>query len=109
MLHRWLPWLGRAYNDTQLAFRARITLAEDPRLTDVTLVSITSVNGVIQLKGRVPHATDKAHIEGAIRRALHTAGLPYARLVNALQARAAPWAQTTPIDQGSNRFVQPLA
>jgi hypothetical protein len=84
MLHRLLPWGGRTYPDAHLAFRARITLAENPLLADVTLVSITSAKGVIRLKGRVPHASDKARIEEAIRVALHTAGLPYARLVNAL-------------------------
>ena len=88
MLYRLLPWIGRTYNDAHLAFRARITIAEDPLLADITLVSIRSVNGVIHLKGRVPHATDKAHIEGAIRIALRTADLPYARLVNAFQASA---------------------
>ena len=109
MLHRWLPRRGYTYHDAHLAFRARITIAEDPLLADVTLVSITSAKGVIRLKGRVPHARDKAHIEGTIRAALHTAGLPYARLVNALQASAGPWAQNTPSAKGSNLFVQPLA
>ena len=89
MLHRWLPRRGYTYHDAHLAFRARITIAEDPLLADVTLVSITSAKGVIRLKGHVPHARDKAHIEGTIRTALHTAGLPYARLVNTLHASQA--------------------
>ena len=84
MLHRWLPWRGRTYHDAHLALRARIPLAEDPLLADVTLVSITCAKGVIRLKGHVPHARDKTRIEATIRAALHTAGLPYARLVNTL-------------------------
>ena len=87
MLHQLIPWVGRAYQDAQLAFLARITIAEDLLLADVTRVSITSAHGVIRLKGRVPNGRDKARIEGDIRAALHTAGLPYVRLVNALQAR----------------------
>ena len=86
MLHRLLPWLGRTYPDAHLAFRARITLAEDPRLADVTLVSITSAHGVLRLKGRVPQGRDKGRIEGQIRGTLHMAGLLYVRLINTLYA-----------------------
>lgn len=88
MLRQLFPCVGRAYPDAQLAFVARITIAEDLMLADVTQVSITSAHGVIHLKGSVRHGCDKGRIEGDIRAALQRAGLPYARFVNALQVRA---------------------
>jgi len=54
---------------------------------DLTRVLITCTKGSIRLTGRVPQAQDRARIEADIRRALHTAQLPYRRLVNQLYVR----------------------
>jgi len=89
MLHRLWPWPRRIYPDRRLALLARLSVADDPLLADVTHVSITCVQGRIRLKGRVPQASDKARIEADIRGALRTAGLTYVGLVNALQVTQA--------------------
>lgn len=75
MLHRPLSWLRRTYPDVRLAFLARISVADDPLLADVIAVRITSVHGVIRLKGRVLQASHKGRIEATIRGSLATAGL----------------------------------
>jgi hypothetical protein len=76
---------GRKYNDEQLLSHAQTALATDPLLTEVTGVSIASTKGVVRLTGRVHQRTDKDRIEGDIRRAFTTAGLPYDRIINEIQ------------------------
>lgn len=85
MLYRLWLYVSCPYNDVDLAWLARITLAEDTLLTDLTQVGVTSMHGIIHLKGRVPTRCDKARIEADIHRALCTADLPYVGLVNALR------------------------
>ncbi len=81
----WLAhWLRWSYPDDRLAWLARQAVAADPRLVNLTQMSITCTHGVIRLTGRVPHAWDRAHIEVDIDSALHRADLPYRCIVNQL-------------------------
>lgn len=86
-MHGLVRWLCGAYPDDRLALLARQALAADARLPDLTRVLITCTKGTIRLTGRVPQAQDRTRIEADIRRALHTAALPYRRLVNQLYVR----------------------
>lgn len=56
-LARWLRW---SYPDDRLALLARQAVAADPRLVNLTQMSITCTHGVIRLTGRVPYAWDRA-------------------------------------------------
>jgi hypothetical protein len=100
MLHRLLAGFGRAFPDARLALLARLSVADDPLLADLTRVRITCTGGVIRLKGRVPQASDKLRIEADIQGALATAGLPYVGIRNALQANA--------MDTRSTRVDRPV-
>ena len=86
-MRRIAQWFWRRYPDDQLAFVARKALAEDPRLLDVTRVSITCVKGVLRLTGRVRSRREKEQMEADIQAALQGAGLPYQRILNDLYVR----------------------
>ena len=86
-MHWWARWLCWSYPDDRLALLARQAVAADARLPNLTRVLITCTKGIIRLTGRVPQAQDRARIEADIRCALHTANLPYRRLVNQLYVR----------------------
>jgi hypothetical protein len=82
---RWFAhWWRWSYPDARLAFLARQAVAADPLLPDLSKVSITCTHGVLRLTGRVPQAQDRVRIEADIHSALHTADLPYRRIVNQL-------------------------
>jgi osmotically-inducible protein OsmY len=82
----WLSqWFGPKYNDEQLASHARMAIAEDPLVTDVTGVNIASQKGVVSLTGTVHKSIEKDRIEGVVRVALRTAGLKYDRISNDLK------------------------
>ena len=83
-MSRFSHWFWGSYPDERLAFLARQAVAADPRLSDLTQMSITCLHGVLRLTGRVPRAYDRACIEADIGTALRTAGLPYRRIVNHL-------------------------
>jgi hypothetical protein len=80
-LTHWFRW---TYPDDHLAWLARQAIATDASLPDLSRVSITCTRGVIRLSGRVPKAWDRTRIGADIQTALHTAGLPYQRIVNQL-------------------------
>jgi hypothetical protein len=86
-MRRIVQWFWRRYPDDQLAFLARKAIAEDPRLLDVTRVSITCVKGVLRLTGRVRSNREKEQMEADIRATLQEAGLPYQRILNHLYVR----------------------
>lgn len=83
-MQRFTFWFRRTYADDRLAWLARQAVAADGLLLDLSQVSITCTRGIIRLSGRVPKAWDRTRIADDIRTALHTAGLPYQRIVNQL-------------------------
>jgi osmotically-inducible protein OsmY len=85
MMTLFARWFGRKYNDEQLVAHAKNALAADPRLMDVSGVSIASAKGVVSLTGTVHKSTEKERSEGVVREALRTAGLKYERILNEIK------------------------
>jgi hypothetical protein len=83
-MHRFRHWFRWAYPDDHLAWLARQTVAADALLPELSQVSITCTRGIIRLSGWVPKVLDRTRIVTDIHTALHTAGLPYRRIVNQL-------------------------
>jgi osmotically-inducible protein OsmY len=73
------------YNDTQIVSQATTAIANDPMISDVGAVVVTSKNGVITVSGVVQKEQEKDRIEGVIRSALTTMGLKHERIVNELR------------------------
>lgn len=78
-------WFGPKYDDSQLLSHAQTAVAEDPLVSGVGNVMISSERGVITITGRVHRTSEKDRIEGAIRSALRATGIKYDRIVNDLK------------------------
>lgn len=85
-------FFGNKYQDEQLISHAQTAIVEDPLVSNVSKVSVSSEDGVVTIEGTVHTEREKDHLEGSVREALRTTGLKYERVVNNLQVEAAPQA-----------------
>lgn len=78
--------LGSKYDDEKLLSIAKVAIAEDPLLPDVTGIALKSEHGVVSLSGVVHRDSEKVRVEKAVRQALETTGLRFDHIVNELKA-----------------------
>jgi hypothetical protein len=73
------------YNDSQIASQAMTAISNDPMVSDLGSLVVTSKNGVITISGSVQNPQEKDRIEGVVRNALNTMSLKHERIVNELK------------------------
>jgi len=83
----WSRLFGSGFNDQKLMSLVELTIREDPLVKDHSLLSTTSENGVITLRGHVAKALEKDHIAAAVEKAIKNSGLKFERIVNEIQIK----------------------
>lgn len=73
------PLFGPKYDDQRLCQEGERALIEDPILNAAQL-DVTSEDGVVTLRGRVPTQIAKSRAAEAVRNAYRLAGLKYDRI-----------------------------